>query len=439
MKQTKKHKKFISTLMVILSFICISYLQAFYLIPGKIILFENQDYLYDFKSPYFVNVKTDENEILKFNDSDIRANGSYLPLSGPIDITTQNEGRVSLVTKLFGLIPFKTIHVDVLPYKGIIPCGNTIGVKMKMDGVLVIGLSDVETADGDRMIPAKEAGIKTGDMIVEINGIELNTISALSEQIENSSGNELDIKYRRGESFFTSNIKPIKAGDDKKFHLGLWVRDNTAGIGTLTFYDPESGAFGALGHGIADIDTGLIMPISDGEILEINILAIKRGQAGHPGELKGVFADEGSKFGDIFRNCEFGIYGYLNDNLPQNISQKQYRVALKNQVRQGSAIILANIAGKEIEEFSIQILKVINQSDTTSKNMMIKITDSKIIEKTGGIVQGMSGCPIIQDDKIIGAITHVLVNDPTRGYGIFIENMLKNIADKNQKSLEKAS
>jgi stage IV sporulation protein B len=227
------------------------------------------------------------------------------------------------------------------------------------------------------------------------------------------------------------------ASDDKKYHIGLWVRDSTAGIGTLTFYDPKTSAFGALGHGITDIDTGLLMPVDSGEIIESSILGIKVGKSGVPGELKGVFIED-MRLGTIENNSEFGIYGKLSDNAANKITGKLYPIGLRSEIKEGPAVILSNIDGKSIAEFEIEIQKVSRQNINGSKGMIIKVTDQKLLEATGGIVQGMSGSPIIQNGKIIGAVTHVLVNDPTKGYGIFIEGMLKNLPDENLQNLEKA-
>ena len=220
-------------------------------------------------------------------------------------------------------------------------------------------------------------------------------------------------------------MTPVKSSEDGKYHIGLWVRDSTAGIGTLTFYDADTGKFGALGHGITDIDTGTLMSVKSGEKLESDILGVKMSRSGVPGELKGVFS-EGRQLGTIESNTEVGIYGKLEKHAMQRMKGKMYPVGVRANIKEGPAVILSNIDGKKTEEYDIVIQKVSRQNLNGSKGMIIKITDERLLSTTGGIVQGMSGSPVIQDGKIVGAVTHVLVNDPTRGYGIFIETMLMN-------------
>lgn len=394
--------------------------------PAKIVLLEGEEFVCDFKSPFLVNISVDKEGVLKLNNDEIKASGNFLSLSSPISLKSQQNGSVNMKIKIFGLLPLKTMRVDIVPNKKIVACGNTIGVKLKVNGILVIGLSDVETEDGKSILPARDVGIKPGDLITEANGQKLDTIEDLINEVDKSNGQGVAIKCKRGNTIIESVVTPVRAADDKKFHLGIWVRDSTAGIGTLTFYDPENRRFGALGHGITDIDTGALMPIESGEVLESNILAVKKGRQGSPGELKGVFVEDRNKLGVINKNCEFGIYGKLNDDSLVRIPNKAYQIALHNQVKEGGAIILANIDGKEVEEYEVEIQKVSRQNINSSKGMILKITDKRLLETTGGIVQGMSGSPIIQNNRVVGAVTHVLVNDPTRGYGIFIEWMVQN-------------
>lgn len=217
------------------------------------------------------------------------------------------------------------------------------------------------------------------------------------------------------------------------------MRDSTAGIGTLTFYDPVTKGFGALGHGITDIDTGAIMPVQRGELVESNILTVKKGTKGNPGELKGVLIEDSGVLGTIVKNSHYGIYGTLNDAALDKFPNVKYPIALRNDIKVGPATILANIDGKKVEEYSIEIEKVSRKSANGLKGMVIRVTDDRLLEATGGIVQGMSGSPILQDGKLVGAVTHVLVNDPARGYGILIEWMIKNMADANLQNVEMAN
>lgn len=421
-------KKLFVLLFVCFCVITLSYLQAFSVIPEKLILLEGEEYIYNFKSLYFVNIKADNREVLKLNNSDIKAQGNYLELISPLSFKTQKKGSVKLNFKAFGVIPLKTMQVDIIPSKKLAACGNTIGVKIKMDGILVIGLSEVDKADGSKSAPAKDGGIKTGDVICEVNNKKLTCINDLIDQIDQSNGGSLKVKLKRGNELLNVNINPIEGVNDKKYHIGLWVRDSTAGIGTMTFYDPESHGFGALGHGITDADTGTLMSVNSGEVIESNIISVRKGEQGTPGELKGIFMENRPPIGNIFKNAECGIYGQMYDDF-HVAKNRLYPIGLRGQVKVGPATILSNIEGNKIEEFDIVIERVARQSFSGPKGMVLRVTDKRLLNSTGGIVQGMSGSPIIQNGKLVGAVTHVLVNDPTRGYGIFIEWMLKNIAD----------
>jgi stage IV sporulation protein B len=425
-------KKLFVLLFVCFCIVTLGYLQTFSVIPERLTLVEGEEYIYNFISFCYVNIKADNNDALKLNNKDIAANGNYLELISPFALKTEKKGTVKLNFSAFGVIPLKTMQVNIIPSKKLVACGNTVGVKIKMDGILVIGVSEVDSCSGERLAPAKEGGIKSGDIIYEINGKKLADINDLIKQIDNSKGNDLLVKYKRGNSMLSTKVKPMEGINDKKYHIGLWVRNSTAGIGTMTFYDPESHTFGALGHGITDVDTGLLMPVNSGEVLESNIIAVKKGEQGTPGELKGIFMENKAPMGNIYKNDHCGIYGkLLNSNIYKN---SLYPIGIRGQVKVGPATILSNIDGKTIDEFSIYIEKVARQSFSGPKGMVIRVTDKRLLDSTGGIVQGMSGSPIIQSGKLIGAVTHVLVNDPTRGYGIFIEWMIQNTMDDARKA-----
>jgi stage IV sporulation protein B len=418
--------------------LAITYIRAILDLPNQLTLFESKEYVYNFESPFFVDIQADKSDIVKLENNH-STKKKMLKLFNPILIKPQRMGTVNISMRVLGLIPVKNMKVDVVPYKEVIPCGNTIGVKLKIDGILVVGLSDIVTVDGKKELPAREAGIKPGDLILEVNGKKIDSTGGLINEIDNSNGDELKIKYKRDNKAEYITIKPIKSGEDDKYHIGMWVRDSTAGIGTLTFYDPKNNAFGALGHGITDIDTGSLMPVENGEIVESNILTIIKGRSGNPGELKGVLIEEKRELGLIKKNSPYGIYGTLNKDMLNKFPDKLYPVGLRGEVELGNATILANIDGKSIVEYGIEIQKISKNTSNRQKGMVIRITDSRLLDQTGGIVQGMSGSPIIQNGKLIGAVTHVLVNDPTRGYGIFIENMLQNVVDDSQYNMKIAS
>ncbi|HOJ09094.1 MAG TPA: SpoIVB peptidase [Clostridiales bacterium] len=399
-------------------------------LPRDLVLVEGEEYIYNVQSVFPVKLNFDKEETVQLGRNQVKPKRK-LQFSNSVLLKTLNKGSANLEIKLFGVIPLKLVKVNVVPNNKVVACGNTVGVKLKLDGILVIGMGEVEAAGGYRVSPIKDTGIKPGDFILQVNRKIVNDISSLIEEINASEGKEMHLRYRSGDSFHDVQINPVKSIDDNNYHIGLWVRDNTAGIGTLTFYDPETTYFGALGHGITDMDTGILIPVKWGEIIESNILAIKKGENGVPGELKGIFAEDGDKLGSVTVNSSYGIYGQLYGSAISEVPGKTYPIAVRSQIREGPATIIANIMGREVEEYSIEIQKVSMKSVKGSKGMVIKITDERLLEATGGIVQGMSGSPIVQDGRIVGAVTHVLVNDPSRGYGIFIESMIKEMYENS--------
>jgi len=439
MKKLIRHTgKLLFFLFICIAVMAMTYIQTLFTVPGNMILLEGKEYVYNFRSPLFVDIKADRMDVIKLNDEKIDDDNGLLRLSSPISFKTEKKGNVNLDFKIFGFIPLKTVSVNVVADKELVACGNTVGVKMNIDGVLVIGVSDVITENGKSVSPAGDKGIKAGDFIVEINKKRIKSADELIVEINKSEGKPVTLKYRRKSSYNEITLTPVKSSDDDKYHIGLWVRDSTAGIGTITFYDPDTKTYGALGHGISDMDTGELMPVDRGEVIESNILAIKKGRAGEPGELKGVFSEARTHFGTIDINSECGIYGTLSDIAVEKLNIKMVPIGLKSEIKEGPATILANIDGKNVVEYDIEIEKIARFSLSNTKSMVIRITDKRLLDATGGIVQGMSGSPIIQNGKLIGAITHVLINDPARGYGIFIENMLKEAGSQIGKNIEKA-
>ena len=330
----------------------------------------------------------------------------------------------TVTAKLFGVIPIKEVNVDVIPDIKLIPCGNVFGVKFFTKGIIVIGMSDIETSDGI-LTPATQAGLQVKDIITHVNGKEVNTVEDMAQIVEESKGSKIGIKYSRNGKEIDTELTPLLSLTDKKYKTGLWVRDSTAGIGTITYYNPKNNSFAGLGHGICDVDTGELMPLLRGTVVDIELTDVIKGKEGHPGELKGRFGV--IKQGALIGNTEEGVYGFL-DKAPECGASEALPVALKNEVKEGEAKIYANLDGEGIKQYTIEIVKIYKNSDKT-KNFIINVTDKALIEKTGGIVQGMSGSPIVQNGKLVGAVTHVLVNNPTRGYGIFAENMLKNMPE----------
>ena len=331
--------------------------------------------------------------------------------------STENTGSFDCRVKLFNFIPIKTVNVSVMPSRYVIPSGEAIGVKIHTDGILVVGMSDVLSENGKLCEPAKKAGISIGVRIIAVNGDKITNTGGFCKKVNDCGGNA-ELSIGRNDNVMNVRVNAVYSPQSKSYKVGLWVRDSTAGIGTLTFYDPENSTFAALGHGICDSDTKEIMTVKRGSVNMCNIRRVEKGEDGTPGELVGDFS--GKELGDVITNCQVGIYGHAN-HIPE---KEPIKVASRFQVKEGKAEILCDVDGTGPKTYEIEITKVSKSPKITNKSFVLKVTDPNLIEKTGGIVQGMSGSPILQNDKLVGAVTHVFVNDPTKGYGIFIENML---------------
>jgi stage IV sporulation protein B len=330
---------------------------------------------------------------------------------------------------LFGIIPIKNVEIQLIPQKYVVIGGTPFGMKIFTKGVMVVGMSDVETKSG-LYNPAKDAGIRLGDVITEIDGVSVSSNSDVSDIIAGSGGKRIKMKISREGKALNITFRAAKSLSDGCYKAGLWVRDSSAGIGTLTFYIPETKTFAGLGHAICDVDTGLILPISSGEIVEAEINSINKSHSGQIGELCGSFKE--SSLGKMTINCESGVYGKMESYQGSQLVE----IASKNKIKSGSAKIYTTLDNDTPKYYDCEIESVDFGGEESSRDMIIKITDKRLIRKTGGIVQGMSGSPIVQDGKLVGAVTHVLVNDPTRGYAIFAENMLETA--KNSEQLKKA-
>ena len=307
-------------------------------------------------------------------------------------------------------------YKDIKLYPGGVP----FGVKFHTDGLIVIGFSDIEN-DGERSNPAYDAGLREKDIITSINGRPAAEVSTLTEEIEKNAGGELTLTCKRAGRDYVAHVTPKYSEADGRYKTGLLIRDSGAGIGTVTFIDPETLSFGGLGHGICDGDTGELIPMDRGNVLEVTISGIAKGAAGAPGEIKGYFGSK--KTGALTSNTTCGVYGSLA-SLPSSLPEEPLPIATRDELKEGDAYIYCTLDDSGIPcRYSVKISDI-NRSANGNKCFTVKVTDQSLIEKTGGIVRGMSGSPIIQDGKLVGAVTHVLVNDPESGYGIFIENML---------------
>ena len=306
--------------------------------------------------------------------------------------------------------------------------GENIGIKISTKGVLAVAFSDIESKDGKLVkSPAEISNISLGDVILKVDGKDVNTAKDLLNVIsENKTGSILVTLEKEG-NLIDKKVKLIKNKNDE-YKLGLWVRDSTAGIGTMTFFDSNTGVYGGLGHPITDSETERIISVGDGKLVKSTVISVRRGEVGHPGELKGIFNNNRSALGTVGKNTKTGIYGVVDEHNHSiyKVQDRLYDIGYKDEIKTGPAKIITTIDEEGPRYYNISIEKILDTSKGPNKNMLIKITDTELLDKTGGIVQGMSGSPIIQDDKIVGAVTHVLVNKPNVGYGIYIENMLRD-------------
>lgn len=423
MNKTKFSSRLFSLLLIIFTFFYVLQVINIFYYPNEIKIAKGENKSINVLFPLSLSVTNNEDLIVQYAYNNDSNNG--LKRSYKIDGIESGEAEFQL--KLLGLIPVKKVDVNVVDRPKLVPGGNAIGVKINTKGVLVVAVTDVIGIDGQRYNPAKDAGIKPGDSILKINGIEVKDAQHVVELLNQLQDQKIKLEIDRNNIKYEVEATPIKSLQDNCYRLGIWVRDKTAGIGTLTFYDKNSKIFGALGHGITDMDTGHLLIPNYGKIINAKISNIEQGKKGSPGEIKGMFYGTDKELGEIKTNSNYGIFGVISDEFINSDNKEPIPIGFKEEVKVGKAYILATIEGNKVEKFDIEITDVQYQDKPEQKSMTIKITDKRLLEKTGGIVQGMSGSPIIQDGKLIGAVTHVFVNDPTRGYGVFIEWMLEQI------------
>jgi stage IV sporulation protein B len=399
-------------LVSLISLIFFQPIQQYLAIPKTITVFEGQDYSFQKAAPVSA-------ALVSQNSNVTLDQGKHT-----VSMKASENGKNEMLLEFAG-IPIKKVDVHVLKDFRVIPGGQSIGVKLNTVGVLVVGHHLINTTSG-KQSPGEIAGIKIGDIITEINGSKIEKMTDVAPFVQSAGqeGKPLDMVISRESGKFTTKLTPLKDKGENIYKLGLYIRDSAAGIGTMTFVHPQSKKYGALGHVISDMDTKQPIVVEDGQIVRSTVTSIEKGSNGDPGEKLARFSSDREIVGNIQKNSPFGIFGEMVKELKNGVMDKPLPIALSHQVKEGPAKILTVVNDDRVEEFDIEVVSTIPQKFPATKGMVIKVTDPKLLKKTGGIVQGMSGSPIIQNGKLIGAVTHVFVNDPTSGYGVHIEWML---------------
>ena len=388
-----------------------------------------------------IYLENNVSESFKIKRGDTLNLNSQIPVTAEFDGASLTENGItksvgeefSVELKVFGVIPFKSVSVEVVDELHVAVLGYPFGMKIYTEGVLVVNITEVVTENGKEK-PAEKAGIKKGDYIISANGEKISTNEDLSRIVEESQGDKINFKIKRNGKHKNISFKALKCKETNSYKIGIWIRDSSAGIGTLTFYSPATGIICGLGHGICDEDTGKILELNSGEIVKAEILSAQKGKTGSPGQLNGKFL--GKTIGKILYNCSMGVYsspiGKIN-------TDKLFEIALKQEIKDGKAQIITTIDGETPKLYDCEIIIRSSAFMSKTQNITVTVTDKELLSKTGGIVQGMSGSPIIQNGKLIGALTHVLVDDPTKGYAIFAENMLETAQSVSKQQLKDVS
>ena len=358
----------------------------------------------------------------------LRASGASYEISAG-----EESGRANLIFRLLGVLPVKTVEVEVAEERRLIPGGQSVGIAIETQGLLVVGTSDL----GQSASPARLAGLESGDVITKVDGSEVRTSQDLENRLR--SGEAAAITVMRSGEERTLTLTPATDPRDGRARIGAWVRSSTAGVGTLTFVDPETGAFGALGHAISDVDTGVLLPVAEGGVYESEVVEVRRSERGAPGEIVGDFLTEERQIGCVTRNCDYGVFGenYTGD-AAEALYPEGLPVGTRSQMHTGSAQILTTV-DDAVRAYDCEIERLEGEGNASLRSIVLHMTDPALLARTGGIVQGMSGSPIIQDGHLVGAVTHVFVNDPTRGYGVGIEKMLEAVPTAEESAVHKGA
>ena len=396
---------FKKAILIIVLLILLIYVSNITNIPDSILLFKGENF----------NVKTALG--IKINEN---ADKKIIQTSADIDTENFVEKK-TLSVSFLNIFNIKEIEINEIPQAEVVPLGNIVGLRLYASGVLVIGKTEIK---GEK--PYKTSTIKEGDLITAVNSKKVETTTDLITSVNDSKGNSIEITYVREGIIYTTTIEPVKTDKDE-YKIGLWVRDGAIGVGTISYYEPSTKYFAALGHPIIDTDTGEIVSIKEGELVNASVISIKKGEGGNPGEIKGSLKSD-EKIGQISTNTEFGIYGTLDNLSSLNIDKEnEIKVALREEIKTGDAKVLLTLEDGIRKEYDVKIKKIYKNNDKDNKSMLIEIVDEDLKNLTGGIIQGMSGAPLIQNGKFIGAITHVLVNNPELGYAVFGDLMIKQM------------
>ena len=377
-------------------------------LPDTLVLSSGQTHVVQTGLPMRAQVASDAVQVIASGDERLGETS--------VSVSAVQGGEARVTFSLLGLFPIHETRVSVVGERVLIPGGQAIGVAMKTQGVLVVAKSDKIGAGG---------ALRVGDVILSVGGEEIDSAKHLSECVNAAQGDEISLRVLRGGKEMTVQASvPVDSASGGR-RLGVWVRDSTAGVGTLSYIDPEGDAYGALGHAIVDADTGGVLCVQDGAILRAQVVGVTRGQSGKAGELKGSFLKDNDQIGTLERNGVYGIYGQLARRPGDLLYPQGLPVGSRSAVHTGEASIIATVDGEGPKEYSIEIVRCFEQDQPSQKGMILRVTDPELLLKTGGIVQGMSGSPILQDGRIIGAVTHVYLSDPAQGYGMYIEWMLE--------------
>lgn len=367
----KNLKFLLKIFIIVILFVVYIYVIAINAIPENIVIFQGED----------VNIKT----ILGLNVNVVDEENA-LETSSTNQNGINNSNKQTAKLNLFQNIFLKNIDIDVLPKTKVIPIGSVAGIKLYTNGVLVVGMSEIQGIDNKKYKPYESSGIQEGDRIIAVNNTDIENTKDLMKNVNMSNGNEVKIKYVHNQKSLECSIKPIETSS-KEYKLGLWVRDSAAGVGTVTFYEPSSKSFGALGHGITDIDTEQLIDIASGEFVTTKILNVVKGESGNPGRIQGT-VDNQKNIGEIYKNTKFGIYGKVDNISTLNIdNSKEMELATRDEIKTGKATIMCSLENEKIEEYEIEIEKIFKDNNYDNKSMLIKVTDSRLLEKTGGIIQ----------------------------------------------------